>query len=215
MAAGKSRVVSALLGRSLCVCLCLCFCFAFTACKKAADVQQVGEAWGKLYVQGDRSVDTILSDMDCQQIVSQVENELYQQLEHNFSDLGTVEFSEEQLNSLLQSLLEARSRIPLQVEVVEQEKKQALLRFTLGSLDISGIDHKAAENAVKQLSVGEAENAAEHLLQAYLEEVSAALQEADCSEESSFELYFIKEEGKWKPLDEKQLLEELSCYIYR
>lgn len=196
----------------------LLLCLGLSACQFGPDAQQVGEALGKLYVHGDSTVSGILSDWDTKQIADNIEQELYLQIKDNLSDLGDLEIGEGQLQAVKDSMMGARRRIPIEVEVVESSDETATVRFTVGSLDISSIDSKAAQIAMKSME-GIREPNEEDLkefVKIYIEALQTGLENADPSEEqSSFEVTFKRASGFWQPDDMKAFIQVLGGQIRR
>ena len=196
----------------------LLLCLGLSACQSGPDAQQVGEALGKLYIHADSAVSAVLSDWDTEQIAESIEQELYQQIKNNLSDLGELEINESQLQVVKDSMMEARRRIPVEVEVVESNDETATVRFTVGSLDISSIDSEAAQTAMESIQgIDElSEEDLKNFVTAYTEALQDGLKAADpCEEQNSFEVTFSKASGLWLPEDMEDFIEVLGRQIRR
>lgn len=114
--------------------------------------------------------------------------------------------------------MEARRRIPVEVEVVESNDETATVRFTVGALDISSIDSEAAQTAMKSIQGITKLNDEDlkEFVKTYTEALKAGLEAADPSEEqNSFEVNFSKAGGLWLPEDMEAFIEVLGRQIRR
>ncbi len=198
--------------------LSLLLCVALTACQSGPSAQEVAEALCKLYVRADTKVSSILKDWDTAQIKDTIESNLSEQLRVNLEAVGVEQVDEAVLDAVTDSIMEAREKIPLQVDVLETTEETVTLKITVGSLDISGIDRAAAEEALSELD-GLSELSTDDLerfVEAYTEALQSGFAEADPSaEQQSFEVDFVENDGLWLPEDLNGFIELLGQHIRR
>lgn len=196
----------------------LLLCGVLTACQSGPSAEEMGEALCKLYVHADTAVSSVLEDWDVQTVKQSIEEDLYEQLRSNLEAVGVEELDESALKEVTAALMDARTRIPLEVEVVETEEDRVALQVTVGSLDISSIDTEAAQTALEELK-GLSDLSEEDLgrfVQAYTEALQDGFEAADPSlEQSSFLVDFVKEKGLWLPEDLNGFVEQLGQHIRR
>lgn len=196
----------------------LLLCGVLTACQSGPSAEEMGEALCKLYVHADTAVSSVLEDWDVQTVKQSIEEDLYEQLRSNLEAVGVEELDESALKEVTAALMDARTRIPLEVEVVETEEDRVALQVTVGSLDISGIDTEAAQTALEELKglSDLSEEDLDRFVQAYTEALQDGFEAADPSlEQSSFLVDFVKEKGLWLPEDLNGFVEQLGQHIRR
>lgn len=196
----------------------LLLCLSMAACQSGPTAEEAAEALCKLYVHADTTVSAVLDGWDTESVKSTIESKLSEQLKNNLEAIGVTEVDEAALDAVTEAMMEARKRIPLEVEVIETEEDRAALQITVGSLDVSGIDTAAAEKAMEQLKglseVSEAD--LERFVEAYTEALQSGLEEVDPSEVmDSFVVNFVKEKSLWLPEDLNGFIEELGQHIRR
>ena len=187
-------------------------------CQKAADAAEVTEALCRLYVHADTAVSSILEDWDTQSVKESIGQQLEEQLKQNLEAMDVEELPAETWQTVVDAMMEARSRIPLEVTLLESDKETATVRIEVGYMDISAIDAQAAQAALEVLTEPSADTKEYRrlLVDTYLEKLIEGLKEAECSEEkSSFELQLVKEKGLWMPEDLSALIEMLGQQIWR
>lgn len=198
--------------------LSLLLCVALTACQGSPRAQEVAEALCKLYVHADTEVSSILKDWDTAQIKDTIESNLSEQLRVNLEAVGVEQVDEAVMDAVTDSIMEAREKIPVQVDVLETTEETVTLKITVGSLDISGIDRAAAEEALSELD-GLSELSTDDLerfVEAYTEALQSGFAEADPSaEQQSFEVDFVENDGLWLPEDLNGFIELLGQHIRR
>lgn len=188
------------------------------SCQKGPDAVQTAEALCRLYISGDTAVMGLLNDSNAEQVHDEIKEGLYEQLSDNLEAIGVGELDQKQLNAVVEEMMAARSRIPLDVELSAEEKGKVSLTITVGSLDMSAIDTAAAEKALAAMN-GAAEDSEQYrqqLLNHYLEALRDALNAFDGSgETSAIEVEFLKTEGLWRPADIQGFINALGQAIRR
>ena len=198
--------------------LSLLLCLALTGCQTGPSAEDVAEALCKLYVHADTKVSSVLKDWDTANVKDTIENQLSEQLRSNLQAVGVQTVDSKALAAVTESIMEAREKIPIDVEVIETAGEKVSLQITVGSLDISGIDRAAAEEAMSELSglseLSEAD--LERFVEAYTEALQSGFDEADPSEnQNTFTVDFVEKNGLWLPEDLNGFVELLGQYIRR
>ena len=194
----------------------LLLCLVLTACQGRASAEDAAEALCKLYVHADTKVSSVLKDWDTAAVKNTIEEQLSDQLRSNLQTVGVQTIDSEVLDAVTASIMEARKRIPVDVEVIETADEKVSLQITVGSLDISGIDRAAAEEAMSELNglseLSEAD--LERFVEAYTEALQSGFDEADPSETlNSFAVDFVEKNGLWLPEDLNGFIELLGQHI--
>ncbi len=199
------------------IALLLALCL-LCACQKGPDAAQVGEALCRLYIAGDTAVTEVLGDIDAEQIREEMREALHQQLKNNLENIGVAELNESALNTVTEEMMSARSRIPVTVEGTKKEKETATVSITVGSIDLSAIDAKAAEQALSTMNDAAEDSEAyrQQLLEAYLEALQDGFVGFDGSgEKSTIRVELVKTKGLWLPADMQSFIAELGKAIRR
>ena len=187
-------------------------------CKAAPDAAQVGEALCKLYVHGDSTVSSVLSKWDTASIAESIKGDLLEQFAANVEEVTGQPLDEELAKKVTDAVMEARSRIPVSVEIIESDKESAVVEVSIGCLDISAIDTAAAEAALAAVKEQAEDSDAyrQAFVEAYAEALTEGLAAADATaEQSSFQVTFRKNSGLWLPEDLNGFVEELAKHIRR
>ncbi len=174
------------------------------ACNKIAEPTAVAEGLCSLFLKGEAAVTELIPELSAASISSQLEAEFMTKLKENLKAVGADEISEEQLKAVVAEIMEARKRVPFEVETVESGEDKVTLQITVGTINSADIDNAAAELAQKALENIDADP--DVLVESYLEEYLDALKEGfaqlDPGEETKdFTVDFIKAEKLWLPQD--------------
>ena len=187
-------------------------------CQKGPDAAQMGEALCQLYVHADTAVSAMLPDWDTEAIKNTLHKDLYQQLKENLEAVGADGLDESSLRAVTDAMLEARKRIPVEVELLESDKEEALVKITVGALDLSAIDAKAAQAALEAIAGMDPENESyvSEFVESYLEALQEGFETAETDgESSSLEVRFTKQKGLWLPEDLNDFVARLGQMIRR
>ena len=183
---------------------------------KNPDAAQVGEALCRLYVQGDSDTAQTLKDWDTETIALSLRDDLYQQICLNLSELSGGPVDDTLSEQVAEANLEARRRIPVEVELLDGDNERAELKFTVGALDISGIDEEAARSALASIEQnGEiSEDTMAELINNYAQALISGFAAADPSaDQNVFQFTFVKKDGAWLPEDLNRFIEKLGQSI--
>lgn len=173
---------------------------------QTADPAQQGEAYCRLYLQGDSSAK--LPQLDSKELVQERQSAFVEALSQNWAQSGQT-LSQETAESLWKAYDGACSRLPIEVELLSQEEQQARLRFTVGSLDLGALDAQAAAEALEQAQ-GEP---SEDLWRAYEEALRQALEQLEPQPGESFEADFVQGKDGWQPAEPEDFVTQLSSAL--
>ena len=199
--------------------LALLLCAALmSGCSGSPDASQTAEALCRLYVHGDTAISDILTGWDGEAIKNTIKEDLQEQLSENLEAVGAHILDKDQLEDVTDALLDARKRIPFEVELLESDKESARVKITISSLDLSAADTEAAQSALKAIE-SEDEESADYIatfVESYLEALQTGLEEAEIdNEENSFEVSFSKQKGLWLPEDMNGFIAQLGQAMRR
>ncbi len=190
----------------------------FCGCQKGPDASEVAEALCQLYVHANTAVSAVLPDWDVEAIKNTLKEDLQKQLKANLEAVGADKLDENSLKAVTDAMLEARKRIPVEVELLESGKDEALVKITVGALDLSAIDAEAAQTALKAIEGMDKESSdyVSRFVESYLEALQEGFETAEASTGSnSFEVRFTKQNGLWLPEDLNDFVACLGQMIRR
>lgn len=173
---------------------------------QTADAAQQGEAYCRLYLQGDSS--TKLPQLDSRQVAKERQTSFVEALAQNWAQSGQT-LSQEAAENLWKAYDGACSRLPIEVQLLSQEEQQAHLRFTVGSMDLGTLDAQAAAEALEKAQGGEPES----LWRAYEEALCQALEQLEPQLGESFEADFVQGKDGWQPAQPEDFAAQLSSAL--
>jgi len=159
----------------------------------AADPAQQGEVYCRRCLQGEGA---------------QRQEDFVEALTENWAQ-GGQSLSQETAESLWKAYDGACSRLPIEVELLSQEEKQASLRFTVGSIDLAALDAQAAQEALDQAGSEDPEQ----LWRAYEKALCQALEQLQPQAGESFEADFVQSKGGWQPAQPEDFAAQLAAAL--